>query len=83
MDDECGFDGLMHLQTLDLQVVGNRKLFSCRKDPCIQVISGLKDPDVILTVSLKVIEHMEQEDARKSTKFDFEHDDFEKTMSLK
>ena len=71
----------MHLQTLDIKVAGNRKLFSCRKDPCIQVISGLKDPDVILTVSLKVIEHMEQEDARKSTKFD--RDNFDQTKTLR
>lgn len=59
-EDQCqgahDFDGNMHLQTLINQAHGQRKLFTCRKDPIIQIISGLKDPNMILTVNLQVVE---------------------------
>ena len=50
------FDGIMHLQSLLNFNQMERDVFSCRKDPFVQIISGLKDPNVVLTVNLKSVE---------------------------
>ena len=41
------------------------KSFSCRKDPLIQVISGLKDPNAVLTVNLARVEHLTREKVKQ------------------
>ena len=46
----------MHLQSLLNLNQSDKEIFSCRKDPFVQIISGLKDPNVVLTVNLKRVE---------------------------
>lgn len=50
------FDGSMHLKSLYNQQGMDYKVFSCRKDAFVQIVSGLKDPNVVLTVNLKMSE---------------------------
>ena len=59
------FDGVMHLQSLINETLGHRKIFAFRKHPYIQIISGLKDPDQVLTVNLKIIDNPDNHEKEK------------------
>ena len=38
------------------EIKGLCKSFTCRKDPLVQVVSGLKDPNIVLTVNTTRVE---------------------------
>ena len=61
------FDGTMHIQSLLTESDGLRKLFAFRKFPFVQIISGLKNPNIVMTVHLKLVNNAQmQNDKQKN-----------------
>ena len=48
--DPGQFDGIMHLNSLDIEQKMKTKMFAYNKAPFVQVVSGLRDQNCILTV---------------------------------
>lgn len=58
----------MHLQSLVNESTSLQKIFAFRKHPFVQIVSGLANPNVILTVQIKTMESPLKNEYKKTHK---------------